>query len=414
MSQEIGTNFSLSEPKKLIVIGGMKPNIPHLNAEHTSILEEEIIETVQNLSDSKDEDANYVFPKLLFELEVEVFSRIPYFQFWKLNFLNKEFSKLLQSGEIFRWRRERGLVQPYVFVFSNGEKCWKMFDKDFKNFRKLPRVPSDCGFLYGEKETISAGTHLIIIGSDVKGIEVWRYELEMHKWIKDTAMITPRTKFGSASRGSDAFFAGGTKRCKKGILEVVNVAEKYNADTKRWTLINGMHKRRKFSSGCFLRGKFFVLGGLDENGKYLTCGESYDEMTDSWKLVPDMLKDMNFMSPQSLPLIAVVKDNLYLLEKWSKEVRVYDINANVWKKLGVVPVKVNPVLGWGVTFNSIGDKLMVIGASSADNSWKTTFSIYICHHPSPNVEELLWEEYKHCCDGVQLGHFIRNCCVMIA
>ncbi|KAL1219286.1 F-box/kelch-repeat protein [Cardamine amara subsp. amara] len=412
MSQEIGTNWCHSESKKLMTVG-MKPNTSTLNAKHSSILEGEVIETVQNFSSLKDEDADYVFPKLLFELMVEVFARIPCFQYWKLNFLNKEFLQLLQSGEIFRWRRERGLVQPYVFVFSNGEKCWKMFDKDFKIFRKLPRIPSDCCFLYGDKETISAGMHFIVIGRDVKGIVVWRYELEMHKWIKDLAMITPRIMCGFASRGTDAFFAGGIKIGKRGILEVVNVAEKYNADTKRWTMINRMHKRRKSSLGCFLRGKFLVLGGLDENDEYLTCGESYDEKTDSWKLVPNMLKDLTFMYPRFLPLIAVVKDNLYLLEKWSKEVRVYDINANVWKKLGVVPAKVNVVLGWGVTFNSIGDRLMVIGASSANKSWKTTFSIYICH-PSPNVEELLWEEYKHSCDGFQLGHFIRYCCVMYA
>nr|VDD13186.1 unnamed protein product [Brassica oleracea] len=73
---------------------------------------------------------------------------------------------------------------------------------------------------------------------------------------------------------------------------VVQTVEKYNADTKKWTMINGMHKARKFSSGCFLRGKFYVLGGRDDNDKHLTCGESYDETTNSWELIPDMLKDM--------------------------------------------------------------------------------------------------------------------------
>ncbi|KAL1219288.1 F-box/kelch-repeat protein [Cardamine amara subsp. amara] len=131
-------------------------------------------------------------------------------------------------------------------------------------------------------------------------------------------------------------------------------------------------------------------------------------MTDSWKLVPgpDMLKDMNFMSPQFMPVIAVVNDNLYLLEIWSSEVRVYDIHANVWKKLGVVPVKVNAALGWGITFNSV-----VIRASSSNQSWKMTMSVYTCC-PSPNMEELIWEEHKHCCDGFQLNPFIRNCSVM--
>ena len=37
---------------------------------------------------------------------------------------------------------------------------------------------------------------------------------------------------------------------------VVRTVEKYNADAKSWTMINGMHKARKFSSGCFLRENF--------------------------------------------------------------------------------------------------------------------------------------------------------------
>ncbi|CAF1862008.1 unnamed protein product [Brassica napus] len=81
-------------------------------------------------------------------------------------------------------------------------------------------------------------------------------------------------------------------------------------------MINGMHKARKFSSGCFLRGKFYALGGRDDNDKHLTCGEkSYDEATNSWELIPDMLKDMTVIAhSQSPPLIAVVDDNLYMLE----------------------------------------------------------------------------------------------------
>nr|VDC66821.1 unnamed protein product [Brassica rapa] len=131
-----------------------------------------------------------------------------------------------------------------------------MFDKDFKTFQRLPKVPSsDYCFFHSDKETIY-----------------------------------------------------------------------YNADAKSWAMIIGIHKARKFSSGCFLHGKFYVLGGRDENDKHLTCGESYDETTNSWELIPDMLKDLTFITPsQSPPLIAVVDDNLYMLETSLNELRVYDI-----------------------------------------------------------------------------------------
>ncbi|KAG7544039.1 Kelch repeat type 1 [Arabidopsis thaliana x Arabidopsis arenosa] len=410
-NQARGTRASLNQfdtGKRLIV--SIKPTIPDLNAKLCSDSEEEE-ETVENLTSLTPQAAHHGLPKLLFDLEVEIFARASCFQYWKLNFLNKQFSQLLQSREIFRVRRERGLVQPYVLMFWSGETCWAMFDKGFKNFRQLPEIPSDFCFFSGDKETITAGTHLIVIGREEQRIVVWRYELEINKWIKDTEMITPRVMYASASRGTDAFFAGGIKTGEKGVSNVVNIAERYNSDTKTWKAMKAMHKRRKFSSGCFLRGKFYALGGRDENDVYLTCGESYDETTDSWKLIPNMLKGMTFMNPQSPPLIAVVKDNLYLLETWLNELWVYDINANAWKSLGVVPVKANAALGWGVAFKSVGDRLLVIGASATQSWDNNTMSVYTCC-PSPKVEKIIWEETR--CDGVKLSHFIRNCCVMLA
>ena len=160
-----------------------------------------------------------------------------------------------------------------------------------------------------------------------------------------------------------------------------------------------------------MRGKFYVLGCRDENDKHLTCGESYDETTNSWELIPDMLKDMTFLTPsQSPPLIAVVDDNLYMLETSLNELRVYDINTNIWKKLGVVPVSANTTFGWGTAFKSMGDRLLVVGSS---HSWHRKGIVYSCR-PSPDVEEQHWEELKYWCTGAELPPFIHNCCVMFA
>ncbi|KAH0885682.1 hypothetical protein HID58_061778, partial [Brassica napus] len=375
---KIGASLSQSKRRKISIVG-IKPNIPDLNVKpcYDSDDEEkgEITKTFQNLAGLKSHDGCYVHHKLLYELEVEIFARLPCFEYWKLRFLNKKLLKLLKSGEIFRVRQEKGLVKPYVILHSGAESNWEMFDKDFKTFQKLPKVPSsDYCFFHSDKETISVGTQLIVIGREIEGIVVFRYELENHKWFKGPSMITPRVMYGSASHGKTAFFAGGIQKDDNGNPIVVRTVEKYNADTKT----------RKFSSGCFLRGKFYVLGGRDENDKHLTCGESYDETTNSWELIPDMLKDMTFIIPsQSPPLIAVVDDNLYMLETSLNELRVYDINTNIWKKLGVVPVSAN------TTF----DRLLVVGTS---HSWHRKAIVYSCR-PSPDVEEQHWEELKYWC-----------------
>ncbi|CAN6839361.1 unnamed protein product [Brassica oleracea] len=412
---KIGASLSQSKRRKISIVG-IKPNIPDLNVKpcYDSDEEEkgEITKSFQNLAGLKSHDGCYVHHKLLYELEVEIFARLPCFEYWKLQFLNKKFLQLLKSGEIFRVRQEKGLVKPYVILHSGAESNWEMFDKDFKTFQKLPKVhSSDYCFFHSDKETISVGTQLIVIGREIEGIVVFCYEPENHKWFKGPSMNTPRVMYGSASHGKIAFFAGGIQKDDNGNPIVVRTIEKYNADTKIWTMINGMHKARKFSSGCFLRGKFYVLGGRDENDKHLTCGESYDKTTYSWELIPDMLKDMTFIIPsQSPPLIAVVDDNLYMLETSMNELRVYDINTNIWKKLGVVPVSANATFGWGIAFNSMGDRLLVVGTS---HSWHRKALVYSCR-PSPDVEEQHWEELKYWCTGTELPPFIHNCCVLFA
>ncbi|KAG2286250.1 hypothetical protein Bca52824_045854 [Brassica carinata] len=216
---------------------GIKPHIPDLNVKPCSDSDEEekgeIAKEFQNLAGLKTHDACYVDHKLLYELEVEIIARLPCFEYWKLQFLNKKFLQLLKSCEIFRVREERGLVKPYVILHSRAVSNWEMFDKDFKTFRRLPKVPSsDYCFFHSDKETVSVGTQLIVIGREIDGIVVFRYELENHKWFKGPSMITPRAMYGSASHGKTAFFAGGIKMDENGNPIVVQTVEKYNADTK--------------------------------------------------------------------------------------------------------------------------------------------------------------------------------------
>ncbi|CAL9248491.1 unnamed protein product [Arabidopsis halleri] len=411
----IRASSSLPRSKKLRVHGY---EIPDLNIEPTLDWDgEETGEASQTLSSTclRSQDADYCLlnvPQLVYELEVEILARVPRFEYLKLRSLNKGFSRFLKSDEIFKVRRERGVVEPSVFMLSSGDTRWTMFDKGFENCQKLPELPSDICFLHGDKESLCAGTHLIVTGKEEKSIALWRYELETSKWFKGPAMITPRILFASATCGTVVFVAGGLKIEGNGTMEVVDSVEKYDSKTKTWTLLRGMHKRRKFCSGCYLRGRFYVLGGRDENGQNLTCGESYDEKTDTWELIPDILKDMSFSSVQSPPLIAVVGDDLYSLETSANELRVYDANANSWKKLGDVPVRAKSNGGWGVAFKSLGDKLLVIGASVGP-SRAETMSVYTCRPSAVPENKLYWEESKRCC-GVRLNHFILNCCVMIA
>ncbi|KAL0737629.1 hypothetical protein Bca4012_013839 [Brassica carinata] len=407
----VRASSSRSRPRKVRI---REYKIPDLNADPCLDMDEE--ETGEVVVGFRPQDADYSLnvPQLPYELEVEILARLPRFEYWKLKFLNKRFSRLLKEGKIFKVRRDRGVVEPFVFMRSTGDTSWTMFDKDFENYKNVPMLPlpPDSSFFLGDKESLCAGTHLIVTGNEGESIALWRYELETSQWFKGPAMITPRVLFASATFGTVAFVAGGLKMYGDTSKEVVNGAEKYDSVTKTWTRLQGMNKRRQFCSGCYLRGKFYVLGGKDENDNNLTCGERYDEGTDTWELIPDILKDASFSSIQSPPLIAVVNDNLYSLETSANELRVYDTNANAWKKLGDVPVRAKSSGGWGVAFKSLGDKLLVIGAS-AGPSRTEKMSVYTCCPSADPENKLVWEESKRSCD-VQLNHFILNCCVMIA
>ncbi|CAF1859314.1 unnamed protein product [Brassica napus] len=63
---------------------------------------------------------------------------------------------------------EKGEITKTFQNLAGADSNWEMFDKDFKTFQKLPKVPSsDYCFFHSDKETISVGTQLIVIGREI-------------------------------------------------------------------------------------------------------------------------------------------------------------------------------------------------------------------------------------------------------
>ncbi|KAK6155391.1 hypothetical protein DH2020_009639 [Rehmannia glutinosa] len=351
------------------------------------------------------QDADY--SSLSYELESLIFARLPRSEHWKLSSVSKACSTLLKTGDLYNIRREIGFTEPSVFMSASGQSTWWEFDREFKSARKLPLLPSDHCFINGDKESLSAGTHLLVSGKEFDGIVVWKYELAENKWCKGPSMITPRCLFASATCGSYAYVAGGMAAGLNG--EIYDTAEKYNPVNGSWEPLPRMRKRRQLCAGCYMDGRFYVIGGRNGDGE-LTCGEFFDETKNRWELVPDLLRDDPVRSSHSPPLVAVVNNELYSLEASSNDLKVYVKTTNTWRRLGRVPVRADCHNGWGVAFKSIGNELLVIGASSA--SCGNRMAIYTCCPDSCSVSdsgELEWRPLENC-----LSHFILNCCVMTA
>ncbi|XP_022841714.1 F-box/kelch-repeat protein At3g27150-like [Olea europaea var. sylvestris] len=357
------------------------------------------------LSGEEPQDADYSHISLSYELENLIFARFPKSQYWKLCFVNKRCLTLLKSGELDEIRKKIGFKEPSVFMLATGEGNWWVFDREFRSRRKLPVLPSDPCFASGDKETLCAGSHLLVSGREIDGLVIWRYELEENKWYKGPSMISPRCLFASATCGTFAYVAGGMGM--EANSEVYDTGEKYNPDSGSWEPLPRMKKRRMFCSGCYMDNKFYVIGGRNNDGE-LTCGEFFDETKNRWELIPDMLKDDPVQSSHSPPLLAVVNNKLYSLESSSNQLKVYIKKTNTWKALGQVPVRADCNRGWGVAFKSLGDELLVIGAStsSCTSNW---MAIYTCC-PDSDACKLRWRPIDSGRNG--LSHFILNCCVM--
>ncbi|CAL1391440.1 unnamed protein product [Linum trigynum] len=366
------------------------------------------------------QDADYYYypsndlPSLSDELENLILARVPRSEYWKLLFVNKRIFWLVKSGELFRIRRDIGVREPSVFIFATGDNSWWGFDRQFSTRRQLPHLPADQCFSSGDKESVCAGTHLIISGREIEGVVAWRYQLETNTWNKGPNMIQPRCLFASSSCGatSSAYVAGGVTETGS---EVLNTAERYESRTNTWHRLPRMHKRRRLCSGCYMDAKFYVLGGRNESNQLLTCGEAYDHVTATWELIPNMLEvdaPTEVASFQSPPLIAVANNELYSLETTSNELRVYVKRSRSWRRMGSVPVRADSHKGWGVAFKSLGNELVVIGACDSGDG----MAIYSCCPPGGGDDqggrELEWRPLG--CGRNRLSNFIFNCSVMVA
>ncbi|EPS62121.1 hypothetical protein M569_12672, partial [Genlisea aurea] len=279
--------------------------------------------------------------------------------------LNRSFRSLVRSGELYKLRRQNGVVEHWVY-FSCQLLEWEAFDPIRRHWMHLPRMnPNDC-FVFSDKESLAVGTELLVFGRDLMSHIIYSYSLLTNKWTTGMSMNSPRCLFGSASLGEIAILAGG---CDS-FGNVLSSAEMYNSETGEWTTLPSMKRPRKMCSGVFMDGKFYVIGGTGgSNSELLTCGEEYNLETKKWTVIPNMSPLSSAAARESErpatseapPLVAVVSNELYAADYADMEVRKYDKANGVWLRVGRLPERADSMYGWGLAFRGCGDRLIVIG-----------------------------------------------------
>ncbi|XP_047323339.1 F-box/kelch-repeat protein At1g26930-like [Impatiens glandulifera] len=291
--------------------------------------------------------------------------------------VSKAFNSLVKNGELYRLRRQIGMVEHWVYICCDLPE-WEAFDPNLCRWMHLPPMTAYEYFSYGDKESLAVGSQLLVFGKEYLSNIIHKYSLLTNSWSTGMSMNFPRCLFGSASMGEMAILAGG---CDSGGA-ILNNAEMYNAETGIWKPLPNMNKKRKMCSGVFMDGKFYVIGGIGVTSLIpLSCGEEFDLETETWTEIPDMSPVRISYVPQvseAPPLVAVVDNELYAADHAAMVVRKYVKNSREWISLGKLPERASSVSGWGLAFRACGNRLICIGGPRSAlgggfvevNSWK--------------------------------------------
>ncbi|XP_039023677.1 F-box/kelch-repeat protein At1g26930-like isoform X2 [Hibiscus syriacus] len=318
--------------------------------------------------------------------------------------LNRSFRSLIRSGEIYKLRRQNGVVEHWVY-FSCHLLQWEAFDPIRHRWMHLPRMPPneiEC-FIFSDKESLAVGTELLVFETSQV---IYRYSILTNSWTFGTSMNAPRCLFGSASLGEIAILAGGFD--SQG--NILSSAEMYNSETQKWETLPSMNKPRRMCSGVFMDKKFYVIGGIGgKDAQVLTCGEEYDLETKKWTEIPNMSPGRSRVEADmpaaavAPPLVAVVNNELYAADHADMEVKKYDKEANSWLTIGRLPERAVSMNGWGLAFRACGDRLIVIGGPRALGEGFIELNSWVPSEGPPEWNLLARK---------QLGNFVYNCAVM--
>lgn len=321
--------------------------------------------------------------------------------------LNRSFRSLVRSGELYKLRRNKGVVEHWVY-FSCQLLEWEAFDPIRRRWMHLPRMYSNDCFVFADKESLAVGTELLVFGKNSMAHVIYRYSLLTNTWTTGMSMNEPRCLFGSASLREIAILAGGCDSDGN----ILSSAELYNSETREWTTLPSMKKARKMCSAVFMDGKFYVIGGIGgADSKLLTCGEEYDLENGTWTEILNM-SPVRTGAPrdneppatsEAPPLIAVVNNELYAADYAAMQVRKYNKESRFWITVGRLPERADSMYGWGLAFRACGDRLIVIGGPRNSGEGFIEVNSWV-----PSEEPPRWDVLGQ----KRSASFVYNCAVM--
>ena len=107
------------------------------------------------------------------------------------------------------------------------------------------------------------------------------------RWVDMEPMLTPRNCAAVVSYNGFIYVTGGYRD------KAVESVERYEPRTNKWTALKSMNIARHRHSACVLRGKIYVVGGIDSTDSLARKVECYDPLNDVWRIVCDAPLDFD-------------------------------------------------------------------------------------------------------------------------
>ena len=107
------------------------------------------------------------------------------------------------------------------------------------------------------------------------------------KWQNIQPMQEPR-RWLAAVNCNGVVYAIGGQSGKENSTRLKTV-EKYDSTRDQWKYVSDMNTARCTHAACVLRGKIYVVGGLDNDGKVVQEIECYDPLNDAWSIVENAI-----------------------------------------------------------------------------------------------------------------------------
>ncbi|KAJ8631443.1 hypothetical protein MRB53_024766 [Persea americana] len=330
-----------------------------------------------------------LIPGLLDDVALNCLLRLPVNSHPTCRAVCRRWHRLLATKErFFRQRKELGLRDPWLFIFSfhkcTGKIQWQVLDLTHLSWHTIPLMPCKDRFYpngFGCVSTSHNGT-LFVCGGMVSDMDcpldlVVKYEMHKNRWTVMNKMINARSFFASAVIDGLVYVAGGNSTD----LFELNSAEVFDPVKGSWHPIANMGTHMASYDSAVLDGKLFVTEGWVWPFAFSPRGQVYDPKANSWKNMAVGMREGWTGSS------VVVYGHLFVVpEHAMMKLKVYNMETDSWDTVAGPPVPEQIRKPFSV--NTCGCKIYIVGrnlhvavghvqrqGSSGDSGKKWSFSV---------------------------------------